>query len=457
MYEEDTIAAISTPLGEGGIGIVRLSGADAVRIADKLFVSFRGKKLSDAGTHTILYGAVKDPISGEAVDEVLVSVMHSPHTYTREDVVEINCHGGVLPLRNVLGLVVRAGARLAMPGEFTQRAFLNGRIDLVQAEAVIDVIRSKTDESRRIALEQLSGGLSDEITGISDKLTEVCAHIEAYLDFPEDGIAPDTEDVILAAADGLHNRLDKLVDTYEDGRFFREGLSVAIVGRPNVGKSSLLNALLERERAIVTDTPGTTRDVIEEYLNINGLPVRIIDTAGIRESHLAPEREGVRRSLRAIDDADLVIAVFDGSSELNYEDREVISRIEGKKAIIAVNKTDLPAALKDGSMFKFSVVRISAKQKVGIGELRDTIVEQALKGGTEHREGVIITNMRHKVSIESARDAVARGIKSLKTNHPLEIIAIEFRDALRRLGEVVGVVTTDDILNKIFSDFCIGK
>lgn len=458
MYDDETIAAISTPLGEGGIGIVRLSGSEAFPIVDRLFISPKGKKIIEAKSHSILYGHIHEIRSGDVIDEVLISVMHAPNTYTREDVVEINCHGGMLSLRKVLESILREGARLSMPGEFTQRAFMNGRIDLVQAEAVIDVIRSKTDESRRIALEQLSGGLSEKITEIRDELIEVCAHIEAYLDFPEDEIEPDTEETLLQRAVIIRDGLDHLVKTYEDGRFYREGLSVAIVGRPNVGKSSLLNALLEKDRAIVTDVPGTTRDVIEEYLNINGLPVRIIDTAGIRESHNIPEQEGVRRSLRAIDEADLVIAVLDGSRELHEEDREIIRRMNGKKTVIVMNKSDLHCVLSDRDLpDRYTVVRLSAKEGKGIDRLKDVVTEQSLTAGREHREGVILTNMRHKVSVEGACDAVGRGIERLQDHYPLEIIAIEFRDALQKLGEIVGVATTDEILNRIFNSFCIGK
>jgi tRNA modification GTPase len=458
MFEGDTIAAISTPLGEGGIGIIRLSGPDAAAIAGGLFRSPKRKKIADARTNTMLYGNIVDPVSEHVIDEVLISVMRAPQTYTKEDVVEINCHGGMLPLRKVLDLILKSGARLAMPGEFTQRAFMNGRIDLVQAEAVIDVIRSKTDESRRIALEQLSGGLSEEITSIRDGLTGICVHIEAYLDFPEDEIETDAEGEILEKTNALHKKLDRLVHTYEDGRFFREGLSVAIVGRPNVGKSSLLNALLERDRAIVTEEPGTTRDVIEEYLNVNGLPVRIIDTAGIRESHSIPEQEGVRRSLMAIDAADLVVAVFDGSTDLHDEDREIIMRLHGKNTIFVINKSDLLLVLHEHDMDAgHPVINLSAKNRDGIEALKDTIVQNTLKSGREHREGVIITNMRHKISVELARDAVSRGMEGMQNHQPLEIIAIEYREALERLGEVVGIVTTDDILNRIFSDFCIGK
>ncbi len=458
MFESDTIAAISTPQGEGGIGIVRLSGRDALPIAASIFRSSRKKDLSAVQSHRIYHGYIVDPGSGLHIDETLLSVMKGPHTYTREDVVEINCHGGMMPLRRVLELVVRQGARLAMPGEFTQRAFLNGRIDLVQAEAVMDVIRSRTDESRRIALEQLSGGLSGEIREIRDGLIDVCAHIEAYLDFPEDEIEPDTEEQLTEQAREINERLERLAQSYEDGKFFREGLSVAIVGRPNVGKSSLLNALLDQDRAIVTDVPGTTRDVIEEHLGIKGLPVRIIDTAGIRESHDVPEREGVKRSLRAIHDADLVIAVFDGSEPLHDEDREVMEKVGEKKTIAVINKSDMPAMITKKDLGGIpSVVIVSAKQRTGIDDLKDLIIGRTLTGKTERREGVIITNMRHKISIDLAKEAVSRGILLLRERRPLEIVAIEFRDALLRVGEVVGVVTVDDILNKIFSDFCIGK
>lgn len=461
MFLDDTIAAISTPPGEGGIGIVRLSGKDAFKIADRLFHSPKGKKISEVHSHRIVYGFVKDPLTNDTIDEVLVSVMRSPNTYTREDIVEINCHGGMLPLRKVLELVIREGARLAEPGEFTKRAFLNGRLDLSEAEAVIDLIRAKTDESGRIALEQLKGRLSEKILKLREALTQICTFVEAYIDFPEEEIEISSKKEMMESAGSILAELETLLKTYEEGRFFREGLGAAIVGRPNVGKSSLLNALLQKDRAIVTEMPGTTRDIIEEYLNINGLPLRIIDTAGIRESHDMAEREGVKRSLRAIEDADLVIAVVDGAQALHREDIEVLEKVKEKNAVIAINKSDihgtdreLPSRLKPYSP---RIMNISATTGKGLDELKNMIFDSCLKNWKEQKEGIIITNLRHKIAIQAAHDSLGNALKSMETNQPLEITAIDLREALDRLGEIVGAVTTDDILNRIFSDFCIGK
>ena len=467
MFLDDTIAAISTPAGEGGIGIVRLTGKDSIKIADRLFHSSKGKTLSDSASHRIIYGFIKDSSTGETVDEVLVSIMRSPNTYTREDIVEINCHGGMSPLRNVLELAVKHGARLAEPGEFTKRAFLNGRIDLSEAEAVLDLIRAKTDESRRIALEQLRGRLSEKILNLREQITKICVFIEAYIDFPEEDIELASKKEIIESAETILKELASLLKSYDEGRFFREGLAAAIVGKPNVGKSSLLNALLQKDRAIVTDTPGTTRDTIEEYLNINGLPLRIIDTAGIRESHDMAEKEGVKRSIRAMEDADLVIAVIDGSEPLKDEDIEVLGKTKGKNTIIVINKSDLISSEEQKSRraevnsalssYSSRVINISAAKGDGIEELKDTVFQSSVKNWKEQKEGVIVTNLRHKIAIQAAYDSLKNGIKAIETDKPLEIIAIEFRDALDRLGEIVGAVTTDDILNRIFSDFCIGK
>ena len=466
---EDTIAAISTPLGEGGIGIVRVSGADAIRIVDRFFSSPKERKLSEAGSHNLVYGFMKDPQTGTVIDEVLVGVMRGPNTYTREDVVEINCHGGAVPLRASLELVLKHGARLAEPGEFTKRAFLNGRIDLLQAEAIIDVIRAKTDASRIIALGQLSGSLSEEITSLRDSVTSLCARIEAEIDFPEDEIATLSKEAILHELEGAVRDLSSLSDSFEEGRFYREGLKVAIVGRPNVGKSSLLNALLKRDRAIVTDVPGTTRDVLEESLSIRGLPVRIMDTAGIRETHEMAEREGVLRSLRAMDDADIVICLIDGSAEFHPQDREVLEKAKDKNSLVAINKSDLPPGdvVIEGDLRECAanVVRISAATGAGLGALKDKIAEMALmnsgrlpsQGLSGACENVIVTNVRHKLALEDAAGALRRASEVLRSNHPLEIVAIELRSALEKLGEIVGAVTSEDILNRIFSEFCIGK
>lgn len=480
MFLDDTIAAISTPLGVGGIGIVRLSGKEAISIVEKIFSSPKNKSLKESESHRLIYGFIKDPSTGTTIDEVLVTIMKAPHTYTKEDVVEINCHGGFLPLRNVLELILNYGARLAEPGEFTKRAFLNGRIDLSQAEAVIDLINAKTDASRKVALEQLSGGLSEKITSLGDRTASICAHIEAYIDFPEEDIEPASLEGVLNEIRDIKNELSTLSKSFEEGRFFREGLKIAIVGRPNVGKSSLLNTLLNYDRAIVTETPGTTRDVLEEYLNIKGLPVRIMDTAGIRETHEMAEREGVMRSLRAIDDADLVIGILDGSSIMNNEDIMVLEKIKDKNFIVTINKSDLPIAENDLEKrlraYSENILKISALTGSGLDALKNKILDiflvrsqkpvRATLSEDSYREvrshfdesnGVIVTNIRHKVAIDNAVNALDNASTALSPVQPLEIVAMEMRDALDRLGEIVGVVTTEDILNKIFSEFCIGK
>lgn len=463
MFTDDTIAAISTPLGEGGIGVIRLSGKDSLKIAEGVFSSPKNRSLMNLKAYRMIYGNVINPLTGEKIDEVLVSVMRSPHSYTREDVVEINCHGGMVALRRVLEVVLRQGARLAGPGEFTQRAFINGRIDLSQAEAVIDLIRSRTDEGRRISLEQLQGGLSEKITAMRDKLVEICANVEAFIDFPEDEIETAEIGELLGSIKDVRETLRTLLKTYDEARFFREGLSTAIVGRPNVGKSSLLNALLQRERAIVTELPGTTRDVIEEYLNISGLPVRIMDTAGIRDVWDVAEKEGVKRSLKSIESADLVIAVFDQSEPFAREDLELIEKIRDKNSIIVMNKRDLPCAIDRSSLSSFIphpsslVLNISATKGDGLEELKEAISNSCLKDWKEEREGVVVTNIRHKTAIEHALTSLERAELALIEGRPIEILALELRDSMDSLGEIVGIVTAEDILNKIFSDFCIGK
>ncbi|HMK49677.1 MAG TPA: tRNA uridine-5-carboxymethylaminomethyl(34) synthesis GTPase MnmE [Thermodesulfovibrionales bacterium] len=462
MFTDDTIAAISTPLGEGGIGIVRLSGKEALRIADSVFLSPKGKTLAGSGSHRLFYGLIVDPNSGAKIDEVLASVMKSPHSYTMEDIVEINCHSGMVTLRKTLELVLRHGARLAEPGEFTKRAFLNGRIDLSQAEAVLDLIRSKTDESRRIAVEQLQGTLFAKITSLRDQLTDVCVHLEADIDFPEDEIETSSVKNLLNAMDLVRDNLSGLLKTYDEARFFREGLQTAIVGRPNVGKSSLLNALLQKDRAIVTEIPGTTRDILEEHLNIKGLPLRIMDTAGIRQVQDIAEKEGVRRSLQSIENADIVLAIFDGSEPLREEDFEVLRKVMNKPAIYVLNKSDLPAAIDHASFSSFDLpstafLSISATRGDGVEDLKDKVVDSCVKNWKEEREGVVVSNLRHKTSLERAAESLEKARMALIETQPLEIVAIEIRASLDSLGEIVGAVTTEEILNRIFSDFCIGK
>ncbi|MES0336641.1 MAG: tRNA uridine-5-carboxymethylaminomethyl(34) synthesis GTPase MnmE [Candidatus Magnetobacterium sp. LHC-1] len=478
---DDTIVAISTPPGHGGIGIIRLSGngtGGAIAIADTLFVlgsisskagkdsNAVAKTVSSLPSHTVTYGHIVD--GQDVLDEVLLTLMRAPNSYTRQDVVEINCHGGLIPLRRVLDAVLRCGARLANPGEFTLRAFLNGRIDLAQAEAVCDVITARTQESAAVAMQQLSGGLSQRLTDISERLTEVCAHVEAYIDFPEEDIELSTHQEILEQVHNLRDELTELSGTYDRGRLLREGLSVAIAGRPNVGKSSLLNALIQRDRAIVTASPGTTRDTIEEYINVEGIPVRIIDTAGIRPAPEDPaECEGVDRSIRAIEVADLVLVVLDGTEDvLSDEDISVIGMVTAKMVIAIVNKADKPIllsaklvrdAFERANLPAIPLITLSAKTGQGINELKQAIFNLTMKSGIDSREGVLITNLRHKTAIDNTIAALTQAIHCLRNGTPVEITALELRNALNHIGEITGIVTPNDILNKIFSNFCIGK
>ncbi|GAB6184262.1 tRNA uridine-5-carboxymethylaminomethyl(34) synthesis GTPase MnmE [Thermodesulfovibrio hydrogeniphilus] len=456
--EFDTIAAISTPLGEGGIGIIRISGPDAISIADRIFQSPKGINLHNVKSHTIHYGFIIDLETNERIDEVLVSVMRAPNTYTKEDVVEINCHGGFIILKRILNIVIKQGARLAEPGEFTKRAFLRGRIDLSQAESVIDLIRAKTDEAQKIALEHLSGKLSQKINSLRDSLTRICAHVEAYIDFPEEDIDGLTEREIEDEIARIADEIKGLIEGYEEGKIYREGLTTAIVGKPNVGKSSLLNALLMKDRAIVTEIPGTTRDIIEEYVNIKGIPLKIIDTAGIRQAYDLVEAEGIKRTLKAIEDAELVLLVLDSSREIDSLDMEIIQKVKDKKVIVILNKKDirskeftLPEELKNKPM-----VEMSALTGEGIDELKELIFNTSISN-KYRQEGLVVTKLRHKIALEKAFEALQSALKSFINKEPLEITAMFLREALSFLGQIVGIVTTEEILNLIFSEFCIGK
>jgi tRNA modification GTPase len=463
-FPDDTIAAVSTPPGEGGIGIVRLSGKEAISIVDRIFVSPAGKLPSGVRSHSVIYGFIKDPDTSEKIDEVIVTVMRAPRTYTREDVVEINCHGGMLPLRRILGSVISQGSRPAEPGEFTRRAFLNGRVDLSQAEAVIDVIKARTEQAERMAIQQLEGRLSAEITALRDCVTESCALVETYIDFPEEEVElPDSASFISSMQDIL-DRLSALSRSFEEGRLFREGAAMAIVGKPNVGKSSLLNTLLKKDRAIVTDLPGTTRDIIEEGLNIDGIPVRIMDTAGIREAHDLVEAEGIRRSLAAIEGADIILAVYDASRVLDRADRQIIGKVNNKKTISVINKWDISNGdfdAEDNGLNIYPTVKISALRGEGIDVLKDTIVAALLSNkampGQDSAADILITNVRHKQLVDGAFASLWQARGTFEKGEPLEVTALFLREALNSLGEIIGVVTTDDILNKIFAEFCIGK
>lgn len=460
MKNEDTICAISTPIGEGGIGIVRISGKDAILIADKIFFPKINKKLSALPSHTIHYGEIMDD-SKEKIDEALVSIMKAPNTYTKEDVVEINCHGGALPLKKVMELVVKNGARIAEPGEFTKRAFLNGRIDLSQAEAVIDIINSKTDDSLRLAVNQLSGILSKKVNAIREELISIIASVEASIDFVD-------EDIEFISRHEMGKRIKKAVDeiealitTADEGRIYKEGIATAIIGRPNVGKSSLLNALLKEERAIVTPVPGTTRDVIEEWVNIKGMPLRILDTAGIRHTEDIVEIEGVKRSRAAIKSADLILLLIDGSVKLNEEDKSLIEEVGNKRLIVLLNKSDLPPLVKKNDIEKAlpekEIVSISALTGEGIDRLRSVIHGLLFKGRITAGERPIITNLRHKTALEKTKKALETLEGSLKNEMSEEFLAVDLRGALNALGEITGETATEDILNRIFEEFCVGK
>jgi tRNA modification GTPase len=477
MHTDDTIAAISTPLGRSGIGIVRLSGNEAIKIADGIFISPKNKKLRQTKSHRILFGHIINPANNDIADEALVSVMKSPNTYTKEDIVEINCHGGMLSLRKTLELVLANGARLAEPGEFTQRAFINGRIDLAQAEAVLDVINALTDQSQKTAIAQLKGGLSERLGTIREELVGLTAFVEAHIDFPEEDIAALSLKDIKKKALKLQHSLKMLIDSSRYGVILREGLKTAIIGRPNVGKSSLLNALLRHDRAIVTEVPGTTRDIIEEYLNISGLPVKIMDTAGIREVKEIAEKEGVKRSLKAMEDADLVLLVLDGSEALHKTDRELIEKSLSKNAILVINKTDLSQKIdpeniipaKAGNQKKnripgqagndgagLALIRISAKKGTGLDELKKKISDTVLQGHAESSADVV-TNIRHVHALEKALASINSFLNAAVKGISPEFLSVELRDALDSIGEIIGITTPDDILNKIFSSFCIGK
>jgi tRNA modification GTPase len=456
MPDQDTICAVSTPPGAGGIGIIRISGSAAIGIASTIFRPRRDKDLMIAPSHSLHYGHVIDSASNETVDEALMSVMRAPATYTREDVVEINCHGGMMPLLRTLELLIGAGARQAEPGEFTKRAFLNGRIDLAQAEAVMDIISAKTDLSLRAANEQLFGGLSGEIAALRDRMLSLIAAVEAGIDFPEEDIETGTGQPLAVDVDLLLARVDSLLSGYTYGRILRDGFATAIVGKPNVGKSSLLNALLKQNRAIVNEVPGTTRDVLEEYLNIAGVPLKILDTAGIRHSPDVVEQEGVRRSIAAIGSADIVLLVLDGSQPLTAEDLRVMDEVQGKHVIAIINKSDLPGKL-DPLKEPRVQVSISCRSGEGLDRLKHAITDQVKQGTISSREHVWAVNQRHKSALEQTKASLQNALESITSGLSPEFISLDLRGALDSLGLIIGATYTEDILERIFNDFCIGK
>jgi tRNA modification GTPase len=462
MFLSDTIAAIATPIGEGGLAVIRISGKDALAVADKCFepAGKSSAKPSAAATHTIHYGKiVRD---GKVVDEVLLAVLRAPRTFTRDDTVEISCHGGILPAKLVLDTALAAGARLAEPGEFTKRAFLNGRIDLAQAEAVADLIHSRTELALAAANEQLAGKLSQKINVVRDDLMHALAHIEAHIDFPEEDIAPDTKDKLQERLEAGIVFMDQLLCTANEGQILRRGIRAAIVGRPNAGKSSLLNQLLGRERAIVSHIAGTTRDTIEETANIRGIPVVFIDTAGLREAHDEIEREGIRRSRETLAQAELILHVLDASEPLTDADKNYLAEFAGKKRILVLNKTDLPVRLQLGTEFeirssKFEIADVCCTSGQGIEALKDEIKKLVWSGAVSAEALQATINSRHQDALNRARFSARAAADALRDGLSLEFVAMDLHIAANAVGEVVGKTTTEDLLDKIFSSFCIGK
>ncbi len=456
---EDTISAISTSLGEGGIGIVRMSGPEAFDIAKKIFV--RKGKGSPMENYKLHYGYIQDPGSDKIIDEVLVSFMPAPYTYTRGDVVEINCHGGIVPLKRILDLTLRQGARLADPGEFTFRAFMNGRIDLSQAEAVIDIIRAKTETAGEVAVSQIGGKLSQRIHQMKETIENILTLMEVNLDFPEEDIEETRQEQFQESIKTVTMELEEILETAEQGKIIREGIKTAIIGKPNVGKSSLLNALLKEQRAIVTEVPGTTRDLLEEVINIKGLPLKVIDTAGIRRTKDTVEKIGVELAEALISQSDLILFIIDARTGIQEEDWSIMEKIKGKRTIIIINKTDLVEEevveeLK-GQVMREPVISTSIKYGRGVKELEQEIANLFFEEGIDAAESILISNTRHKASLEKSREFLGEALKTLEEGLPVDLVTIDLKGAWEALGEITGESLDEKIIGKIFSQFCIGK
>lgn len=459
--EFDTIAAISTAPGEGAIGIVRISGEDAIRIAGEVY-RLKEKRLKEQPSHTIHYGHIVDPKNDEVIDEVMVTVLRAPKTFTREDVVEINCHGGIVAINRILQLVLRMGARLAEPGEFTKRAFLNGRIDLSQAEAVMDLIRAKTDKSMQMAMRQLDGELSKLIQNLRQEILNTLAQVEVNIDYPEyDDVEEMTLQLLREKTQQVSQGIRALLNTASQGKILRDGLKTAIVGRPNVGKSSLLNVLLREEKAIVTDIAGTTRDTIEEYVNVRGVPLQLIDTAGIRETDDVVERIGVERSRKALNEADFVLLILNQSEELMDEDLRLLEQTKDFKRIILLNKTDLPTKIDMDKVKEFvtdsEIVTTSMLKKEGIDQLEEKIADYFFQGQMNERDATYLSNTRHIALLEKAEQALQEVANGVDMGMPVDLIQIDFTRAWDLLGEITGDTVQDELLTQLFSQFCLGK
>lgn len=457
----DTICAISTAPGVGGIGIVRMSGKNSLEIIHKIFKSKKNRDIRNSKSYTLNYGYIYDPKDNRNIDEVLVSIMRAPKTYTSENIVEINCHGGIVVVKKVLELCLKYGARIAEPGEFTKRAFLNGKIDLSQAEAVIDLINAKADLGLGEALNQLQGNISVKIKEIKDKLISLMAHISASIDFPEYDIEDVTTDLLENNIKDIISDLEKTLKDADKGRIIREGLKTVIIGKPNVGKSSLLNTLLKENRAIVTEIPGTTRDIIEEYISVGGIPLKIVDTAGIRTTDDIVEKIGVEKSREATDNADLIIFILDNSEELSKNDIEIANIIKYKKVIIVINKIDLESKLNEDRIKEIlpdkEIIKISIKEDKYIENIEKSISNMFFEGHIDIKNDNLITNVRHKDLLQKTKDGLGDALISIENGMPLDMVSIDLKNAIENLGYIIGESISEEIIKEIFTRFCIGK
>lgn len=460
VMDFDTITSISTPMGEGAIGIVRLSGPQAIEIGDKLY---KGKyKLAEVDSHTINYGHIVDPETNEVVEEVMISVLRAPKTFTREDIIEINCHGGILTINRVLELTMTHGARMAEPGEYSKRAFLNGRIDLSQAEAVMDFIRSKTDRASKVAMNQIEGRLSDLIKRQRQSILEILAQVEVNIDYPEyDDVEDATTEFLLEQSKNIKAEIDKLLETGAQGKIMREGLSTVIVGKPNVGKSSMLNNLIQDNKAIVTEVAGTTRDVLEEYVNVRGVPLRLVDTAGIRDTEDIVEKIGVERSRKALSQADLILFVLNYNEPLTKEDRTLFEVIKNEDVIVIVNKTDLAQQLNIEEVQEMignkPLIQTSMLKQEGIDELEIQIRDLFFGGDVQNQDMTYVSNSRHIALLKQARHAIQDAIDAAESGVPMDMVQIDLTRTWEILGEIIGESASDELINQLFSQFCLGK
>lgn len=456
----DTITSISTPMGEGAIGIVRLSGPQAIEIGDILYKG--KKKLSEVKTHTINYGHIIDPETNETVEEVMVSVLRAPKTFTREDIIEINCHGGILTINRILELTMTYGARMAEPGEYTKRAFLNGRIDLSQAEAVMDFIRSKTDRASKVAMNQIEGRLSDLIKKQRQSILEILAQVEVNIDYPEyDDVEDATTDFLLEQSKRIKEEINQLLETGAQGKIMREGLSTVIVGRPNVGKSSMLNNLIQDNKAIVTEVAGTTRDVLEEYVNVRGVPLRLVDTAGIRDTEDIVEKIGVERSRKALNEADLILFVLNNNEPLTEDDQTLFEVIKNEDVIVIINKTDLEQRLDVSELREMigdmPLIQTSMLKQEGIDELEIQIKDLFFGGEVQNQDMTYVSNSRHISLLKQARQSIQDAIDAAESGIPMDMVQIDLTRTWEILGEIIGESASDELIDQLFSQFCLGK